>query len=363
MLSKAAADKVRAKLRQRAEVLVRDGDGNVLSGTWPGKPDTPKTPGGGIDPGETAAQAAEREVAEETGVTVKNVTPSDKKDTVVPGKSRTQWFDAQATGETDDPRKGDDGGKYMRNVEFRPEDEVEKTSSARKDKDIELWEAYKKNPGPMTLQPLMQQVEPLVQSQVNKWAGAIARPVLESKGKRLALEAIKSYDPNAGAALSTHIMNRLQKLSRAVYTHQDAVRVPEYKKLKIHSYMRGQREIMDRMGREPTNDELSDHLGWSPGKLNEVQQTMRPEFIESEDFGGDMFEQQSVWASGSQDGMVDMIYYDMDPIDKIIFEHSTGYSGKPILSNPKIMSKTGLSQGQLSYRKRKIIDKIDSLLD
>lgn len=238
-----------------------------------------------------------------------------------------------------------------------------KQSSARKDKDIELWEAYKKNPGPMTLQPLMRQVEPLIQSQVNKWSGAIARPVLEAKGKHLALEAIKSYNPNAGAALSTHIMNRLQKLSRAVYTHQDAVRVPEYKKLKIHSYMRGQREVMDQIGREPTHDELADHLGWSPGKVTEVQQTMRPEFIESEDFGGDMFERQSVWSPDSQDGLIDMIYYDLDPIDKMIFEHSTGYSGKEELSNPELMKKTGLSQGQLSYRKRKIVDKIDSLMD
>lgn len=244
-----------------------------------------------------------------------------------------------------------------------PELAMNKTSATRKDKDIELWEAYKKNPGPVTLEPLMRQVEPLIQSQVNKWSGAIARPVLESKGKQLALEAIKSYNPNAGAALSTHIMNRLQKLSRAVYTHQDAIRIPEYKKLRIHAYMRGQREIMDQVGREPTNDELADHLGWSPGRVSEVQQTMRPEFIESEDFGGDMFERKSVWASDSQDGLVDMIYYDLDPIDKQIFEHSTGYSGKPVLSNPEIMKKTGLTQGQLSYRKRQIIDKIDSLMD
>lgn len=230
-----------------------------------------------------------------------------------------------------------------------------------KDKDIELWEAYTQAPSPMTLEPLMKQLDPLIQAEVNRWAGALARPVLEAKAKALALEAIKNYNPHAGAALGTHVVNRLKKLSRSVYTHQDAVRIPEYKKLKIHSYMRGQSELMDVHGREPTNEELADHLGWSPKALSDVQRTMRPELIQSEDVGGGLFERQSVWGSDSNDGMIDMVYYDLDPTDKLIFEHSTGYSGKPVLSNTELMQRTGLTQGQLSYRKRKIIDKIKLL--
>lgn len=234
---------------------------------------------------------------------------------------------------------------------------------SRKDKDVELWRAYKDNPGQQTLQPLMKQLDGVIQNQVNKWSGAIARPVLESKAKRLALEAIKSYDPNAGAALATHVTNRLKKLSREVYTHQDAVRLPEYKKLRVHSFIRGQKELMDQFGREPNNSELTDHLGWSPKMLSEVQKSMNPELIESQDVGGGLFENQSIWGSDSGNGMVDLIYYDLNPKDKLIFEHSTGYSGKPVLSNTKLRKKTGLTQGQLSYRKRKIIDKFKQVMD
>ena len=235
-------------------------------------------------------------------------------------------------------------------------------ASRRKERDIELWEKYKANPSPYTLEPLMRQLDSLIQNEVNKWSGAIARPVLEAKAKQLALEAIKSYDPDAGAALSTHVVNRLKKLSRQVYTHQDAVRVPEYKKLKIHAYFRGEKELMNQHGREPTSQELADHLGWAPSTLADVQRAMRPELIQSEDVGGGLFERQSVWGSDTDDGMIDMIYYDLDPIDKLIFEHSTGYGGKPELSNKEIMQKTGLTQGQLSYRKRKIVDKIQKIM-
>jgi hypothetical protein len=235
--------------------------------------------------------------------------------------------------------------------------------SSVKTRDIELWEAYKANPGPHTLQPLMQQLDPVIQSEVNRWAGAISRPVLETKAKGLALEAIKSYNPNAGAALATHVTNRLKKISREVYTHQDAVRVPEYKKLKFNAYHRSTEELMSLNGREPTDVELADHLGWSRKMVADVQRSMRPELIESLDTGAGLFERKSVWGSDSDDGLVDMLYFDMDPIDKLIFEHSTGYSGKPILSNPQLAAKTGLTQGQLSYRKRRIIDKVSEIMD
>lgn len=236
-------------------------------------------------------------------------------------------------------------------------------SQSTKNKDMELWREYNRSPGPHTLQPLMKQIDPIIQNQVNKWSGAIARPVLEGKARKLAVEAIKSYNPNMGAALATHITNRLKKLSREVYTHQDAVRLPEYKKLRVHSYLRGKQELMDKHGREPTNQELADHLSWSPKRVSEVQRSMNPELVESQDVGGGLFEESSAWGRDSSDGMVDLVYYDLDPKDKQVFEHSTGYSGKPVLNNREICKKTGLSQGQLSYRKRKIVDKFKEVQD
>jgi len=189
---------------------------------------------------------------------------------------------------------------------------------------------------------------------VNKWVGPIARPVLEAKAKALALEAIKSYSPTGGAALASHITNRLLKLSRTVYSHQDAVRTPEHKKLKVMALNRAENDLMSIHGREPTNEELQQHLKWSPKMISEIQSATAPELLESGDVGGGLFETQSAWAADSPDGIVNMFYYDLNPTDKLIFEHSTGYSGKPILSNTELCKRTGLTVGQLSYRKTQI---------
>lgn len=59
--------------RRAARVLITDGEFILLfADTDPGIPGSRwwVTPGGGIDPGETAAQAAVREVAEETGLRI-----------------------------------------------------------------------------------------------------------------------------------------------------------------------------------------------------------------------------------------------------------------------------------------------------
>lgn len=232
-----------------------------------------------------------------------------------------------------------------------------------KERDIRLWHAYNDNPSQMTLTPLMKSLEPLIQSQVSKWHGAVARPVLEARARVLALEAIKSFDPSMGNALSTHVTNRLQKLSRTVYTHQDAVRVPEHRKLKVMAYMRAQQELMDVNGREPSSDELRDHLRWSPKMLQVVESSMGSELVESEDVGAGLFETTSIWDQNTNDAMVDMIVFDLPPDEKMIYEHTTGYGGKPILSNTELAAKLGINQSQLSYKKRKLVEKIKTLTD
>lgn len=229
----------------------------------------------------------------------------------------------------------------------------------RKDRDMELWETYKKDPQPENLQALVRQLDGTIQSQVNKWAGNLPRPYLEARAKALAVEAIDTYKPGR-AALNTHVTNRLKKLSRDVYTHKDAVRVPEHKQLKINTMLRAQRELMSEHGREPTAQELQDHLGWSPAMVSSVQASMNSELLESEDVGGGLFERQSIWAPDNDDAIVDMVYFDLSPQDKQIFEHSTGYGGKPVLSNTELREKLGITQAQLSYRKRKIVDRLKS---
>ena len=50
------------------------------------------------------------------------------------------------------------------------------------------------------------------------------------------------------------------------------------------------------------------------------------------------------------------------PEEKVLFEYTTGFNGKPKLSNPEIMRKMNLTQAQLSYKKTLLTRKLKRLL-
>lgn len=223
-------------------------------------------------------------------------------------------------------------------------------------KDLELWREWKRNPTNFTLKPLLDALSPVIQREVNRWSGTLARPALELEAKRLATDAIKTFSPSGGAALATHVTNRLKKLSRLSYTHQNIARIPEYQTLKYHTYTTAQADLAGQLGRDPTVSELSDELGWSKGALRNFQRNLRKEFVESGETPP-IFDD-----SEGEGGMIDYIYYDLAPLHKKIFEHTTGYGGAKMLDNKKMMKKLRLTQGQLSYQKRLLTNKIERTL-
>ncbi len=220
-----------------------------------------------------------------------------------------------------------------------------------KNKDIELWQKWKRSQNPADLQLLLNQMEPIIAREVNRWQNSMSRSLLESEGKRLAVEAFKSYDPAQGTALSTYVASRLPKLSRLTYSHMNAARMSETQAMLFHTYNSALGELRDTHGREPAHDELADHLGWSPKKLTDFKrQAGRKEFVESEEHPED---------DSSEDHLVDFIYHDLAPQQKKIFEYTTGYGGGKKKSGKEIMDELKLTQGQLSYQKNLIIKAVE----
>jgi len=231
----------------------------------------------------------------------------------------------------------------------------------RQDKDIELWEKWQRTQSPIDLSSLLAQVNALIQREVNRWAGTLARPLLEAEGKRLAVMAFKTYKPGRGAALGTHVSNYLKKMSRISYSHQNVARLPENKQLKFHTYNVAQAAIQDRMGRSPTVDELADELGWSTRHLLNFQRDVdRQETLESggtTDIGA-----SNIAIPDEQDNVLDFVHHDLPEPQKIIFEHLTGYGGAKTLTNQQIMKKLKVTQGQYSYQKRLLVEHLENVM-
>lgn len=230
----------------------------------------------------------------------------------------------------------------------------------RSEQDLALWRKWKASPTDANLSALLHQVEPLVQREVSKWAGTLARPLLTTEGRRLAVEAFQDYDPSRGAAVGTHVVTRLQKMSRLSYANQNVARLPENKMLMFHTYNIGHSQLEDSLGRSPTTDELADHLQWSIPHLTKFRREIsRQEMLES---GGSAESGSAgLFEADEQDHSVDFLHHDLPPQHKLVFEHLTGYGGAPILSNQEIQKKLNLTQGRYSYIKKQIVDRADAM--
>jgi len=221
------------------------------------------------------------------------------------------------------------------------------------DKDLELWKRWQKSKSPLDLDNLLRQLDPLIQSEVNRRAGTLARPMLVLQAKKLAVRALNNYDPNRKppVKVSTHVTNQLQKLSRVNYAHQNIARVPEHSMLQYGSVLAAVEDFKIDHGRDPSVEELADTLKWSPKKVNQFQQSFgRQELLESVDTPAGMF------IAAEHDPHINYVYHSMSPRQQKIFEYTTGYGGAKKLDNKAIMKKLNITQGVLSYEKSKIKD-------
>lgn len=226
---------------------------------------------------------------------------------------------------------------------------------SRQQQDLELWKTWRKSGNPNDLKKLLDRLQPLIYREMGKWQSTVPPAALESKGRLLAVEALQSYNPNMGAAIGTHVTARLRKLSRFVYPHQNVVRLPENKQLMYNTFTVAQGNLYDNLGREPTSTELADELKWTPKKVNDFQRSFgRRELVESEGVGGDD-------ATTPENALTDFFYHGLTSEDKLLFEDITGYGGKTPKNNEQLRRKYNLTQGQLSYKKRKFIELIQSI--
>lgn len=224
----------------------------------------------------------------------------------------------------------------------------------RQEKDLAYWRAWKKTNSTQDLEALLKRLQPLIFREVVKWQSVVPSVALEAKAKLLTVEALRTYNPNMGAAIGTHVASRLRKVSRSVYPYQHVVRLPENKQLLYNSFNIATSNLHENLGREPTTTELADELGWSSKKVKDFQTSYgRRELVESEGANLDTVDSESM--------LVDFYYNDLPPKDKLLFEDITGYNGKRVLNNTELRRKHNLTQGQLSHKKRKFVDSIKRL--
>jgi DNA-directed RNA polymerase specialized sigma subunit len=220
--------------------------------------------------------------------------------------------------------------------------------------EYEKWKAAKGMAKQQAFADLLRSLEGAVQTAVGAYAAApLPRVVLESQARRAAADAINEFNPASGMRLSSFLITRAkQDLHRYVGTYQNVARIPEFRINQIGKFREAQADLSNKFNREPSADELADHLGVSMKHVTALQKSLRPDLLESAiDFDEDG-EADAEWERAM------VAYYSLDGTEKLIFDYSLGAHGKPKLSPGEVAKKVGLDSVRYSQAKKRLAQKL-----
>jgi len=142
---------------------------------------------------------------------------------------------------------------------------------------------YQQTNDPKLAQQLLDEHKQTIDKHITKWSGVLPDVVIQKHAHQYALDAFKSFDPNKGADIKTHLFNHLSKLSRLNYENQNVVKIPEHQIRQIRNYNDTVAHLTDKFNREPSHEEIADHMVIPVAHVKRLSQNLRKDFTYDSD--------------------------------------------------------------------------------
>jgi DNA-directed RNA polymerase specialized sigma subunit len=228
------------------------------------------------------------------------------------------------------------------------------------------YHAWAAEPTSENLRVAVESMQPTLHH-VLRSIGGQGDPYLFSRGRVLMAHAIRSYDPTHGADLKTWISRQLLPLRRERRLSQSPVRMPESVQLDALNLSRAEAEFIDKHGRDPDMNELSDATNMPIRRIEKVRRTHKSVPSDLQVSGTGEADSAgitpSVFETDFADEALDYVYQESDLTDRKILEHKAGYGGADVLSGKDLATKLGISDAQISRRSAKLGMKIQDYDD
>lgn len=227
-----------------------------------------------------------------------------------------------------------------------------------------VYGQWQKTRSPQTNTALLSSVQPIIDTALSSYAGSSHSPALKTRAKLMALKAMETYDPNRGN-VRTHLLSQLQRLRRESAQEQNIIQIPEQVGLDFQHLNETENELRDRLGRDPTDDELADTTGLSTRRIQKVRAFHKPvpesaTINETEDDTSDGGVASTVpGAHRAADAWLNFVYDDLGPTDKLIMDMTLGRNGRRRTSTQDIARRLRISPGAVSQRAAKIQAMLD----
>jgi len=235
--------------------------------------------------------------------------------------------------------------------------QLDKTAVVSRSEDVQKILKWQDTKDPSELVQLVVRYQPIISSIVNKYrTTGVSTSTLRSKASTQLLKALRSYDPKFNTAPSTHIWNSLQKVQRTAGGSLQSGHIPENRGIKRSTFVTVRDNLTDQIGYEPNVKQMADEMNWSQSEVQRMNKELAGEITASSaEF--DFFGNSTQFANKDRE-LVDYLYHDLKDKDKIIFEHTFGYGGKPLLKNNQIAKMLNTNEMAVHRAKKRLASKI-----
>lgn len=235
--------------------------------------------------------------------------------------------------------------------------------SATQEDELQMWREWKKSGySPAKLEPLHKSMEKIIHSTVHRYRGVDIPPrLIQAEAEKHFIEALKSYDPNKGAKLSTHVMNMQKRVDRFVKSHQNLARVVEGRAQTWGDYQSARSTLHDQLGRDPTARELAERMSTQMKKNITPREAARYMAEDRRDLVQTGLDQNAFVTLPTQDRLVlKMVEEELTPEEKAVYERMFGINGAPLQKPGEIARSLRIHPSKVSRLSASITKKIEA---
>lgn len=228
-------------------------------------------------------------------------------------------------------------------------EEKQAAKEKRKANELSLWKRWKDNgEQPEHLKPLLKLYEPVLGQKMRAWRPPmVPESAYKAELQKHLINAFKVYDPSKGAAINTHVENRLKKAQRFGNRSANLAYIPEGQANLIGKIQRAQEVLEEQFGRPATTDEVAEHIGESPKRVGVVLKAVKRDvpmsrsggenydYSAGADHGGRQFEEQQIAVAQN---ILPKIFPNK-PHLHAVFNYTFGTNGHPQVKNNKELAK------------------------
>jgi DNA-directed RNA polymerase specialized sigma subunit len=240
-------------------------------------------------------------------------------------------------------------------------------ASNRKTDEQDMYRDWSKNQSVSAFQNLYTSMKPLLFDAARK--AAYGSNIPESAHQIWAAQnfhdALRTFKPDTGTALQTHVYNAVhQKAKRLNYLYQNMGHIPEPRLAQVGLYQNIYENMKATMGREPSQAEIADKLGWGLKDVTKIQKELTKDL--ALDLGA---EEHGVFESSIDEEILDYVYYELNSEEQLMYDYVFGKHGKPKMVKPNgkvnfegIAQKAGFSSSKARALWTKVRMKVQKAL-